>query len=82
MDAILRENILLRHLISRCNTFAVLNYSRENISGKQNSFAWPVIRAVYDGNDCFVLHSRLPRLWGGTALMGEQLLCERARKCG
>ena len=41
-------NILLRHLISRCNTFAVLNYSRENISRGQNSFAWPIVCAVYD----------------------------------
>ena len=35
--------------------------------------------AVYDGNDCgFVLHSRLPRLWGGVdGGYAEQLLCER-----
>ena len=63
MDIIIRENNLTRHVISRCITFAILNYSHENISRDcarcirgYHVFLYGVIR---------------------TAVMGEQLLCER-----
>ena len=75
MDTMVHNKILKRHLISRDNTFAILNYSHEKLLVLKYYCA-----ARIDIMELIVLSCvRGDHVYGEVwmAVMGEQLFCDR-----